>query len=1264
MAAIAGPSQAFMRHVSRTTPLAGMASTGPDQLQIARFILSKAGAPVGPSKPKEDMESSSALGWLFDKLSRSNYAVAEFAREWAATGDPDASALWEGFSGKKKTTYSDFLAEVGMDEGPLRSALGLGLDIFADPLTYVPVAGAVAKIRQLKGAKTQGKPFDVMRGVDDVPPKPGEPVPVGQKFPVGLVPPRAQALPVPQRPRGIDIPFTPVGKIDVPVGQQVLPGMEVLKGKAGPALPPRQIIPDEVPTPPSVRGLRQPSFADVPVGFPKLQKKWQLKELQKAVAPKAENIVEGLAQGSKLAAAKVAPKAMPETRLSKTTLDKAAAEIIAKFPPKSTSELVKKNPNALSAQQQKKYWHEAQQRVQKRYKDPESGRWFKRGPNKTYADALHIHKAIEATLKQAGKIPMVGSTKGAQEISLNEVAVELFNQGIKLDDKLLKQFSGDLPVPPGSPMDNALKAASAKSAVGEAPKVQKITEEASESIVAAKTGSGLSDNQVKDFEDFLKTFGKRESAAEGLSPAAAKATDGLIKEAIAAGKSATQVALEGKKSILDDIMAGGKNRPEVQEAMTRALEKDLGKLPDWSVHDNKATESIMGRFSTFFGQSHLRPLTLNAEGSMQYVMRGFDAMLEKMFKNVSPDDAKHALVMAQGVSDNAKLSGVAAQISSLMDNLVGHAKGESVAFRAGVDMDLLNKWLEKNKGSFRFSKGKVKNLRTMQMDDLSNGADWLDSWRYAKLGDKETTQQFLTKAFASIHSATMERSVFDDMASRFGSKYRGGEYTTKIAGHPYLDGYYWPADIAKEIPRFVRDWTLIGRKASPWAADNKVGPFLDRGQSMWKSAVTIYRPAHHIRNQVSDMYLGWIDGVNTLKPYRLAARVQRHMGGYDTMLDVERLIEVGVMGPKMGAPKAGEVLFRNKSGVAFTAENIEDIANKGGLLLSARSFEDIIDMGEKGIHKISLMKPAGGRVQKVARTAAELQSYNARLAHLIDKLMKSRGSDIGRISEEAVRRARKWHPTGLDLTQFERKYLRRIMPFYAWMRKSAPLMLEGLVMNPGKTVIPSKLYDAIQEAMGIETPGRQDPFPTDQLFPSWLKDQGIGPISESEGILGKITNQSIPSYAMGGMGLNPFTDTISQYSGVDKTLRSLGSSITPIAQIPAEIAFGQKFYTGEPIRGLEARPGAMAQYIGENIPIWESFQDIIGKTPFGTDTKRVQKGLDRPNYERLINWFTAAGISGTGQYQASARFEAMQPYSMEQRLSREAMLRRLQDGNP
>lgn len=961
----------------------------------------------------------------------------------------------------------------------------------------------------------------------------------------------------------------------------------------------------------SVGGEATPVEKSVPGQIPFQIPDFKVSQIRKAAADTIEDLPQNLEKVVPV------PKPLPAAR------DIADADnLLLKF--KAPKDAI------ITTGQQARLYNEAIGLTRKTYKRPSKAR--------TSSNALRTLIAAEDKLKRQGFKPHDGVWLSDVIIKAGPDAVQEFARGVKQ----------------GTPTWQAVEDLKASAAIQDAGPVQQAAEAVGQTKKAIEAGNQLSDAQLDRVKGLLAKIGKESVKAAGVTKIAEDAGVKLVKSALLAGESRAQIAVQQTKHMLDDVVATGKANPKANSVLTRALETDLGRLPAWAVNGNKGTEFFMGRVATWWGQKDLRPLSLNQIASSLQTATARGQALDHMFIGYNQAQRAEVFRLAQGipgVPSSPEVTVLAQQITRMMDNLIGRASGTSVITRSGVSMDLLNKWMDQYKVGFTFQRGKVKNYVTGQVHDLSRGKDWLDTWKHVEFpGDCKTC---IFKLQQAVEQATREKALFDELGERFGSIVPGKGYRTKIQGHPYLEGYYFTEDIAKQIPRVVRDWTTPGFLGS----SGLLGLY-DRVLSMWKAGVTIYRPGHHIRNMVGDVYLGWMDGVNSVRPYKLAAQVQRSMNGlYTNLMNVDKLVELGALGKDFRTPMPGKVIFTNKSGVGFTAEQIGAVAHQKGLLEHARTIEDIIDLGDR--RSLLDVKPFGGRVQKVARGASELQSHNARLAHFIDKVMKSRGNNLEDIFESASRRARKWHPTGLDMTIFEKKVMRRIIPFYSWIRKSTPLLLEGLVMNPGKSVIPSKVYGSIQEAQGIETPGRQDPFPVDQMFPEWIRQEGVGPIGmPGEGLLAKFSNQQPPGYTMLGMGMNPLSQLVAQSQDPGRTLLT---GLTPAVQVPLELASGKKLFTGEPITGPESRPGSFKQYIGEQLPVFGSLQNVLGVTPFGTQTKSAAKSGGEAQGEALFNWFTGAGLRGTGPYRSQARYEALAPGKMAKKTGREDFLALLRE---
>lgn len=1209
----------------------------PSSEDISNFILLNSKPIPSSAKGAKKDSKPSWMSRLFDILSRGNYAAAEYVRgsstnEFGPIDPKTLLGVIKGLTGENKTTFSNVLKEdFGMGDSLSTSGLALGLDIFADPTTYIPVAGILNKAKSLKGSKEVAAE-----------------IPLGEK----LLRNGEAAF-----PENFGLPAREVG---IP---------EALKAKSSSTLPLRdsleQLKPDKVKyAEGSLPGSKEGEFPlpglemfapsknkkssgatdaaskskEVSGQIPIPLKDFKVTEIRKNTA---SEIAAKAAVSEPEAIEKILPVAKPEVS---SRFDRMAEEVLSKWDPSvGKSEFSKKYPDSVNAPQQVKLFYRSIEQAKKLFKNPNSPT----NKSKILSNAYKIFLAAEKRLETQGYVARTGA---GENVKLSDVIEKL--GGTRSIQRVLDEF---VDPKPGSDVWKTVEGLRAGSAISDTPIVAEVIQKIAESKAITTNNSTLTDAQHFDFDKFLKSFGKASVQAKGGSPAAEKATGKLIDNMLQSSKSAAMIVVEQKSKMLEDIIRTGKQNKETNVVLTRALEKDLGKIPQWAVHDNKAVESVMGRMATWWGQRDLRPNTLNSIGAAKATATVRGNALEKIYAPYSVEQRLESLRLAQGIGvpTSRAVEELATETRKIIENLVGQVAGGSVLLRSAVDMNMLNTWMRKYNVGFEFTKGVKKDVLG-NMVNYSKGTDWVNSWKTADI--KEDPKVFLFKFQQAMEQSTREKAVFTDLAERFGTRVPSkGGFRNQINSHPYLAGYYFTDDIAKQIPRLVKDWS-----SSAWSPKSPLLQHYDRVLSMWKSGVTIYRPAHHIRNMMGDVFLGWMDGVNSLRPYQLAVKVQRSMkGAYETLQDIDNLVELGLASKSLATPKSGDILFRNKSGVAFTAEQIAAVAHQKGLLEHVSTLEDIIDMGVTGAKRNALdVKPFGGKVQKVARGASELQAHNARLAHFIDKVMKSRGDNIAEIFEAASRRARKWHPSGLDLTDFERKYLRRIIPFYSWMRKSMPLLAEGLVMNPGKVVVPAKIGDAVQDYQGIEqTDGRFDPFPVDQMFPEWLRAEGMGPIEAPGGILGSFSNESPPGYTMAGMGINPLATLMADLQNPGKTLLT---SLTPAIQIPMELATGTRLTTGQAITGDEAKPGALSEYIGQNIPIWSALQGISGITPTGSLTNREM--TSDGNTEALINFFTGAGLKGTGPYIDQGQYEFFAPGRSNKRAGREELMRKLREG--
>jgi hypothetical protein len=1211
---------------------AGQLNLAPAAADVAKFITLNA-QNSGPSKGAKGNDSS-FMSKLFDILSRPNYAVANLVQDTIDKAkDPSRefnpySSVVSGLAGTQKTTFQDVLKHEGASDSIGTALLGLGLDIGLDPTSYAsgaPIIKGASKIAELlgKGKKATGvvdKELPLAQKLLNQ----GEPVnpelfglpKEGGEVPAALAKPldapdiaRDTMSGVPTKPGQLELDFPGVPK-----------AKEIKVPEAGVAKPPVEK---------QLKGQQALKFPDFDVKA--------IQEMSKVT--NAEQIIDHLKAGDIEKALEIAPplKAAPDV-----IHDITADHILEKLNKFQNPQLDK-----VSAVQQANLWGKSEDLASMMGKGKPGSKI--KGKN-TQMHAEKIYNALEGKLAAAGKMPVIST---GEHVAFSDVVGDLKARGVPITPDVAKEFA-KTKINPFSDVGRAIERIRARNAINDSIPVKQTVDAVHEAKATVQATGSLSDASEMNFDKFLKDFSKNVAKAQNVSPAARAATQQLTNMALNAGKSSAIIYQQRVAHQLAQIVASGKVNSKVNHDLTLALEKDMGKLPKWAVNDNKAMEWTMARVATWWGQSDLRPMTLNAMASAGSTAEARGKVLMKMFEPLTDLERAEAFRIAQGAGtapSTPQVASLAGQITNMMSDLAAKTAGGSVLIRSGVDMGLLNKWMRRYKAGFEFTKdAAVRHPITGQDVDFSKGADWLDSWKVADASKDPATLMF--KTMEAVEQATREKSVFDELGERFGSTFYGKEYRTRVQGHPYLAGYYFPEDIAKQIPRMVRDWTVGS------GTNNNALKMYDKVLSMWKTLATIYRPAHHIRNLVGDVYMGMMDGVNSPVPYALALRALRtQKGAYTTMKDIDQLVEIGAVSKRSATPLPGATLFHTKAGVPITAEQIYAVAHQKGLFESVATLEDIIDLGS-GMPGWSLSKPLGGKAQAVARSASEFENNFTRLGHFIDVVMKSKSKDLPKVFEEAAQRTRKFHPTGLDLTDFEKKYLRRIIPFYSWMRKSTPVLLEGMVMKPGITLLPAKINEAIQMANGIDTT-RDDPFPVDQLFPQWIRDEGIGPVALPDSVMAKFTNQKPEGYVQAGTGLNPLTTLIAELQHPGKTL---GSGLTPALQIPLELGItGRKTFTGEPITGPDAKPDALQQYLGEQIPIWSAVQGMTGVTPFGTSTKRAAQSDNQSGRENLFNWLTGLGIKGTGPYVKSARYEKYTPVQQDRAAKKQDFLAELKD---
>jgi hypothetical protein len=389
----------------------------------------------------------------------------------------------------------------------------------------------------------------------------------------------------------------------------------------------------------------------------------------------------------------------------------------------------------------------------------------------------------------------------------------------------------------------------------------------------------------------------------------------------------------------------------------------------------------------------------------------------------------------------------------------------------------------------------------------------------------------------------------------------------------------------------------------------------------WKFGVTVLRLGHHIRNFFSDTSIQIIEeGMkNYARSGAAAHRVLMAMRAYDDVDFAKTLQSIGDYTMPTSGTKVLD--FRGKD---ITTGAIAEAAEKNGIFINLQQLEDLLgDVNTPGAaQKISnVFALRGTFVAKAAGNLSEYQNHYNRLHHFIQFIMNNKDKGVYKTWDDLVEagaiKVRTYHPDSSMLAPGESK-LRLLFPFYSWFRLSLPIILESIIANPGRfAVIPKASYN-LAVAMGVNPESVQEPFPKDQLFPDFLREQMLGPVIQIDG-----------KY----YGVNPGIAHVDLLNTIQNPVKGITGLLSPAVKTPIELINGARL-------GSSARINDFSDYVDSQLPGINYLSNISGTSVTGSlYSVLTGQGLD-PQYAvdagnktpadqaaTLNSWFTGITVT-------------------------------------
>lgn len=312
---------------------------------------------------------------------------------------------------------------------------------------------------------------------------------------------------------------------------------------------------------------------------------------------------------------------------------------------------------------------------------------------------------------------------------------------------------------------------------------------------------------------------------------------------------------------------------------------------------------------------------------------------------------------------------------------------------------------------------------------------------------------------------------------------------------------------------------------------NKLLRLYDGFLQKWKIGNTLFSPAFHVQNALSNAFQSFLgigaDAFNVSKVKR----------AYDVM--------------RLKDPKQTVTL----NGKAYTYKEIENFAKEYGVI--DQSFA-AYDFGkgknvyyENGIRSNTLQsfKDVDWSLLHPFRTMTEASTVVGTNLEGVQRLnMFMSAVDQGYGFEDAAKKVDEFLFDYSDLSEFEQDVMKRIIPFYTFMRKNIPLELKQMLLQPQKFVIPDKALTNIEKM-------NEDGYVPENNRNVWRQNYTQIPFTE------KGINLQLPYYQLDRLYTNPVED-----NGVP--FDRLVGSMSPLLKAYPELSNEEYFYTGMPVNSI------------------------------------------------------------------------------------------------
>jgi hypothetical protein len=304
------------------------------------------------------------------------------------------------------------------------------------------------------------------------------------------------------------------------------------------------------------------------------------------------------------------------------------------------------------------------------------------------------------------------------------------------------------------------------------------------------------------------------------------------------------------------------------------------------------------------------------------------------------------------------------------------------------------------------------------------------------------------------------------------------QFGLKAVADDALEGYLFDKEMADILERAIK---VTANDESLKIFSDAIGSFT----AWWKAWATA-SPGFHFRNHYSNNVTGLLKhGVEWLNPKANFEAWAGTVAALSPKDAFKKLIAEGV-----DAPTANAILAKSYGGK--TVEELSNYASRNGVIArhvmgfdAPATLDDVMKKGDS-FKKINPLSKEFAPLQGSYQLSQYVENTSRFHSFLLDyKRAVKQGSNPETAMEYAKYEAKKWFIDYDDLSMFEKNVMKKVIPFYTWLRKNIANQIHGMF---DFREMYSMLPKMIKGQGGVE---KGD-------MPEWMRDAGFIDIGEED----------------------------------------------------------------------------------------------------------------------------------------------------------------------